>query len=552
MLRSLHIKNYILIDSLEVNFPEGLVIITGQTGAGKSILLGALALASGGKADASYISEGAESCVVEVAFESKDELVRKLLEDNDIEWLDGEITVRRQIASSGRSRSFVNDCPVPVSLLQSLSSRLIDIHSQHCSLLLAESSFQLSVLDAFAGNKELLVQTARVWQELRECRSALSSLKAKRDEMLANAEYIRSNYLQLDKAKLQGGELSSLEEEQKQLANAEEIKSLLSTASGLIEGDGDSQMGLVSSLRELRKGMERFSRFVPEASTLAERVESVKIELEDISSDLLQIDNSISLDPSRLQYVEDRMSLIYELMRKHSLSSVEELIALKDELEHSVTDADSISERIEALEAKAQTLYSKYTSLSSALHDSRKAASLKMSERITASLHFLELESARFEVSLAPGNETERGSDDIQFLFSSNHQAPKDVRKCASGGEMSRIMLCIKALMAEYTAMPTLIFDEIDTGVSGSVADKMGQMICSMGSDMQVFAITHLPQVAAKGRAHYQVSKSVRDDKTISTIVELGAEERIMEIARMLSGSVITDAAIANAKELLS
>ena len=552
MLRSLHIKNYILIDSLEVNFPEGLVIITGQTGAGKSILLGALALASGSKADASYISEGADSCVVEVAFESKDELVRKLLEDNDIEWLDGEITVRRQIASSGRSRSFVNDCPVPVSLLQSLSSRLIDIHSQHCSLLLAESSFQLSVLDAFAGNKDLLVQTARVWHELRECRSALSSLKARRDEMLANAEYIRSNYLQLDKAKLQGGELSSLEEEQRQLANAEEIKSLLSTASGLIEGDGDSQMGLVSSLRELRKGMERLSRFVPEASTLAERVESVKIELEDISSDLLQIDNSISLDPSRLQYVEDRMSLIYELMRKHSLSSVEELIALKDELEHSVTDADSISERIEALEAKAQTLYSKYTSLSSALHDSREAASLKMSERITASLHFLELESASFEVSLSPGNETERGSDNIQFLFSSNHQAPKDVRKCASGGEMSRIMLCIKALMAEYTAMPTLIFDEIDTGVSGSVADKMGQMICSMGSDMQVFAITHLPQVAAKGRAHYQVSKSVRDDKTISTIVELGAEERIMEIARMLSGSVITDAAIANAKELLS
>lgn len=552
MLRSLHIKNYILIDSLEVNFPEGLVIITGQTGAGKSILLGALALASGSKADASYISEGADSCVVEVAFESKDELVRKLLEDNDIEWLDGEITVRRQIASSGRSRSFVNDCPVPVSLLQSLSSRLIDIHSQHCSLLLAESSFQLSVLDAFAGNKDLLVQTARVWHELRECRSALSSLKARRDEMLANAEYIRSNYLQLDKAKLQGGELSSLEEEQRQLANAEEIKSLLSTASGLIEGDGDSQMGLVSSLRELRKGMERLSRFVPEASTLAERVESVKIELEDISSDLLQIDNSISLDPSRLQYVEDRMSLIYELMRKHSLSSVEELIALKDELEHSVTDADSISERIEALEAKAQTLYSEYTSLSSALHDSREAASLKMSERITASLHFLELESASFEVSLSPGNETERGSDNIQFLFSSNHQAPKDVRKCASGGEMSRIMLCIKALMAEYTAMPTLIFDEIDTGVSGSVADKMGQMICSMGSDMQVFAITHLPQVAAKGRAHYQVSKSVRDDKTISTIVELGAEERIMEIARMLSGSVITDAAIANAKELLS
>lgn len=552
MLRSLHIKNYILIDSLEVNFPEGLVIITGQTGAGKSILLGALALASGSKADASYISEGADSCVVEVAFESKDELVRKLLEDNDIEWLDGEITVRRQIASSGRSRSFVNDCPVPVSLLQSLSSRLIDIHSQHCSLLLAESSFQLSVLDAFAGNKDLLVQTARVWHELRECRSALSSLKAKRDEMLANAEYIRSNYLQLDKAKLQGGELSSLEEEQRQLANAEEIKSLLSTVSGLIEGDGDSQMGLVSSLRELRKGMERLSRFVPEASTLAERIESMKIELEDISSDLVQIDNSISIDPSRLQYVEDRMSLIYELMRKHSLSSVEELIALKDELEHSVTDADSISERIEALEAKAQTLYSKYTSLSSALHDSREAASLKMSERITASLHFLELESARFEVSLAPGNETERGSDDIQFLFSSNHQAPKDVRKCASGGEMSRIMLCIKALMAEYTAMPTLIFDEIDTGVSGSVADKMGQMICSMGSDMQVFAITHLPQVAAKGRAHYQVSKFVRNDKTISTIVELGAEERIMEIARMLSGSVITDAAIANAKELLS
>ena len=556
MLNRLHVRNFVLIDSLEIDFPEGLIIITGQTGAGKSILLGALSLVMGSKADASLISGDAENCVVEAEFdvEPADEALREELDENGVEWDNGHLIVRRVVNRSGRSRAFVNDSPVSVQVLQSLASRLIDVHSQHQTLLLSDKNFQLSILDHYAGNSELKDECAAAWREMTSIKSELAQLESKLARMAADKEYNEAQYSQLEAASLQEGELEELEEEQKQLANAEEIKTCLSNAEELFTGASSLEgMSMDSSLKEASKLLSKAGRFVPSLSELSERVDSCRRELDDILSEISTVNSRTDLSPERLEQVESRMSLLYGLMQKHSCSNISELIAVRERYNEMLFDSTQMDERKAELESRLASVSVKLNSLADRLHESREAASASFAANIQDSIREMELPYSVFEVSLVDAPLGAVGRDAVMFRFSATGRNAVEVAKCASGGEMSRIMLALKAMMARYANMPTMIFDEIDTGVSGSVADKMGSVICAMGQHMQVFAITHLPQVAAKGSAHYLVSKEI-DPATgaaVSKIERLSDEQRVLELARMLSGSVLTDEAVANAKSLL-
>ena len=556
MLTALQVRNYVLIDSLEIDFPEGLIIITGQTGAGKSILLGALSLVMGAKADASMFSEGADNCVVEAEFETADKTLQNVLEENEVEWEEGHITIRRVVNRSGRSRAFVNDCPVPVTLLQEISSALIDIHSQHQTLLLSDKSFQLDILDHYAGTMLQREQCASLWKTLGALKTELRTLEERIARQISEKEYNEAQYRQLEAAALRDGELAELEDEQKQLANAEEIKTSLSAVEELFTAasSGGEIMSIDASLKEASKLLLKAGRYVPAVSELAERVDSCRHELDDILSDAVSINSGIDLSQSRLEEVENRMSLIYSLMQKHSCSDVSELIALRDSLSESLADTAILEEKREAVLRKIAEVETELNTVADSIHSARMAASGAFADAISVSIRDMELPYAIFDVELSKVPVSSTGCDAVVFKFSSTGRNAVDVAKCASGGEMSRIMLALKAMMARYANMPTMIFDEIDTGVSGSVADRMGSVICEMGSFMQVFAITHLPQVAAKGTAHYLVSKDIdpQTSKAVSTIVRLSDSERVMEVARMLSGSVLTDAAIANAKSLLN
>lgn len=549
MLKSLHIENYVLIDSLEVDFPEGLIIITGQTGAGKSIILGALSLLMGGKADASVISEEGGSCVVEGVFITKESAVRDILNNNDIEWNGGEIVIRRTVASTGRSRSFVNDSPVPVTVLQELASLLADVHSQHQSLLLTDRRFQLRMLDAYASNTGFLESCAAAWTRLQDIKSGLEKVYAQIRKANEEKDYLQARFKQLEEARLIDGELEELEAEQKQLANAGQIKDALSGMNFCFNPEGGSSIS--SSLKEVERLLGHIRDYVPEAEELSERIDSARIELDDISGTIQAIDSRIELSPERLEKVEERMSLLYDLMKRHSCASIAELIEKRDSLASSIDYSSSLEEQRAELEKELSTAENTYNEIAAAIGASRKKVLKSFAESIEQSLRELELDKAVFEVRLSASNAGPTGCDEIQFLFSSTGSNPIDVAKCASGGEISRIMLCLKAMMAKYSNMPTMFFDEIDTGVSGSVADKMGSMICRMGEYMQVFAITHLPQVAAKGDAHYLVEKSEKGDRVLSTINKIDGEARLYEIARLLSGSTITPEAVANAGTLL-
>lgn len=557
MLRRLHVSNYVLIDSLDIEFPEGLVIITGQTGAGKSILLGALGLVLGAKADASAIGENGGNCVVEAEFSADftSSGLKDIIEENDIDISDGTLVIRRVVNPTGRSRSFVNDSPVTVQVLSALATHLVDIHSQHQTLLLSDRSFRLSVLDMYAGNKQLLEEYRKTYSSYQHVRSELSSIEDSLRKAMDEKSYNEARYAQLESASLRKGELEELETEQKQLANAEEIKESLCGAEDLFSGDedGDRGPGIDSMLKDMERYLDRVSRFIPEAAPLAQRVASCRIELDDIMSEVSGINSRSDISPERLQAVDDRISLLYGLMQKFSCSSADELISCRDSLKALVTDTAALEEKRSELAASLESVSARLRAFSSSLHESRVKASGPFAEAITSSLHFLELPAAVFEVHIVHSDLSSDGEDAVDFMFSSTGRSAVDISRCASGGEMSRIMLALKAMMARYMSMPTMIFDEIDTGVSGSAADKMGSMICSMGKDMQVFAITHLPQVAAKGDAHYLVSKEIDPETshTVSSIRRISGRERVLELARMLSGSVLTDAAIGNAEALL-
>ena len=546
MLHYLHIENYVLIDSLDIEFPEGLIIITGQTGAGKSILLGALSLLTGTKADATVIADGADSLVVEAEFdvEDTDGQIQKLLDSSDIEFDKGKLLIRRVVHRSGRSRSFINDSPVSASTLGELSSYIIDIHSQHQNLLLNRGNFQLSLLDHFAGTDSLCSRCSYLYSQMRSLEKNIDSFRTTLKASQAESEFNRAQLDQLEKAHLRSGEYEELEQEQKELASAEEIKSFLAEASILNE--------TASNIKTAQKALEKVSRYWEGAKELAERAESTRLEIEDIAYEVDSKNSSLSVSADRLEEVEDRLSVLHTLMRKHDRHSVEALIELKNTLEATLHSDQESEEKLEEMEGQLKKVVDEYNECARELHEKRAESATKLSEELQKKIRSLELDKAVFLVSLDHCEPKETGIDECVFKFDSNGRVPSELSKCASGGEMSRIMLCIKEMMSRYSGMPTLIFDEIDTGVSGSVAHKMGKMICDMGKNMQVFAITHLPQVAAKGDAHYLVSKKDENGRTISTLKRLAPEERINEIARLLSGEHITKEAIANAKSLLN
>lgn len=554
MLSRLQVRNYVLIDSLEIDFPEGLIIITGQTGAGKSILLGALSLIMGAKADAAMISEGADNCVVEAEFDldSSDAELQEELEDNDVEWDDGHLIVRRVVNRSGRSRAFVNDSPVSVQVLQGIASRLIDIHSQHQTLLLSDHKFQMEILDHFAGNSSLLEQCSGFWRRMIQLKSEISALDSRIAEVASEKDYYEARYRQLESANLKVGELTELEEEQKQLANAEEIKSCLSMTEELFDS-ASGDMSLDSLLKEAGKQLSKAGRFIPSASDLAERIDSCRRELDDIISDVAAINSRTDVSQDRLEQVEDRMSLIYGLMQKFSCTDEAALVMERDRLSDMLFDSTRLEEKRAQLQAELERVTAGYDEVADALTLSRTKAADSFALSIRDSIRDMELPYSVFEVQIFDAPLSSSGKDTVRFRFSATGKNPVDVAKCASGGEMSRIMLALKAMMARFANMPTMIFDEIDTGVSGSVADKMGSLICTMGQNMQVFAITHLPQVAAKGTAHYLVSKEInpQTSEAVSKIERLSDEQRVLEVARMLSGSILTDEAVANARSLL-
>ncbi len=535
MLKKLTIQNYALIENLEIEFPDGLIIITGETGAGKSILLGALSLLLGAKADSSVIKDTTKNCVVEGEFEHEGE----------------EIILRRVVGANGRSRSFINDEPASVASLTQISSKIIDIHAQHQHLLLSNEQYQMNVLDYFAGSVDILREYQAVYSKLNGLKGELVKL----DEQIASNErerdYKQFQLEQLLEAKLVDDELEELEAKQKKLANAQQIRSSLYQALELMRPFGGS---IVQNLKEASGLLAKNSDFDSNLLELSQRLDSCRIECKDIEQELEDAAEGVICSPELLEQTDQRIALLYSLMRKHSVQSVGELIGIREELDSQLQSAALSNDRKESLCKEIDTLTLQRDKLAAQLTKKRKDAVGGLQKVLQDKVRELQMPYAVFEISLLPSANCKLyGKDEIVFLFSANgEKKPIPLQKVASGGELSRIMLCIKALMAQYTGMPTMIFDEIDTGVSGSIADKMGNMIGQMGENMQIFAITHLPQIASKGTTHLLVYKEF-DDKMAakSKIREISGEERVNEIARMLSGSSLTAAAIENAKELL-
>ena len=535
MLRRLTIQNYALIDSLDIELPGGLIIITGETGAGKSIMLGALSLLLGGKGDVSALKDSSKNCVVEGEFE-----------------LDGEeLILRRVISPAGRTRNFINDEPANLGELVSIASRIIDIHAQHQHLLLTDAAYQMQVVDYFAGTRTLLEKYRGVFSQLQKSEAALEELDANIARIEGEREYRQFQFDKLYQASLKEGELEELEQEQKQLANAEEIRDGIYGAVSLMQPMGSS---IVQNLKEAVHILQKSSNFVPELQELCNRLESCRIECKDIEDELETLGGSITVSPQRLEQVEERLSLLYSLMRKHSVASVEELLQIRDSLEQELLGAERSIEDRNALVERIKELEAERNSLAEELSRAREAKIKGLGKTLQDSIRDLQMPYAVFEVALEDaGKYTMQGKDAVQFLFSANGNGKLNpVQKAASGGELSRIMLCLKALMANFTGMPTMIFDEIDTGVSGSIAHKMGELIGKMGERMQIIAITHLPQIASKRGTHLLVQKEFdRHNNAVTRIRRIEGDERVKEVARMLSGSELTNAALENARELL-
>lgn len=535
MLRRLTIQNYALIDSLDIEFPGGLIIITGETGAGKSIMMGALSLLLGAKADVSALKDNTRNCVVEGEFD-----------------VDGEeLLLRRVISPAGRTRNFINDEPATLASLTGIASKIVDIHAQHQHLLLADMDYQMRVLDFFAGTSVLLESYREVYQQLQQAQKELEELESLIAGEEGEREYRQFQFDKLDEAKLAEGELEELEAEQKQLANSEQIRDNIGSALALMQPMGVS---LVQNLKDALHIIQKSSNFVPELEQLSNRLESCRIECKDIEDELEMLQERIVVSPQRLEQVEERLSLLYSLMRRHQVGSIGELIEIKEELENRLQGADKRHDEKAALEGKIAALKSERERLADELTAARRKKVDQLGGVLQESIRELQMPYAVFEVSMKDaGKYTMQGKDSVEFLFSANGNARLgQLGKAASGGELSRIMLCIKSLMAQFTGMPTMIFDEIDTGVSGSIADKMGELIGRMGEKMQIFAITHLPQIASKRGTHLLVYKEFDKENNAATKIKvLDADERVREVARMLSGAQLTEAALENAKELI-
>lgn len=550
MLKSLFIQNFVLIDSLDICFNPGFSVITGETGAGKSIILGALSLVLGQRADGKSIKQGADKCVIEAIFDVSKYQLEPFFLGNDLEYDPESCILRRELYASGKSRAFVNDSPVPLAILKELGTKLIDIHSQHQNLLLGDNRFQLRVVDVMAENEILLILYKKEYTRYQGLRKALSALKERAAQSKQEEDYIRFQLDQLEEANLQPNEQEELEQEQETLSHAEEIKSSLYRVSSCLDGE---EQGVVSLLKESLSSMDALERYFPRAKEIAERLRSAYIDLNDLASEMEGMIEDVEFNPDRLAWVNERLDSLYALQQKHRVSSVDDLIALRDQFRAQLTDIESFDEQIAALEKQVQDAYKELLQQAAVLSEQRKVAAVAFAQQLVQMVAPLGMPHTRFQVEVVPRKEPESdGMDEIRFLFSANKSmALQPVAQTASGGEISRLMLCIKAMIAGFTALPTIIFDEVDTGVSGDIADKMGHIMQDLGSKMQVFAITHLPQIAAQGEAHYFVYKEDVKDRTLTRIRPLDKEERIREVARMLSGSALTEASLANAKDLL-
>lgn len=551
MLKSLTVSNYALIENLEIGFPEGLVIITGETGAGKSILIGAISLLLGSKADLSILKDKNKNCVVEAVFEiAGDSGSKRIFDENSLDFTTS-LTLRRVVSPTGKSRSFVNDEPVSLQFLKDLSEKIIDIHAQHQQLLLSDSNFQLSVLDSFANNGARVAEYQDYFDKLNQFIARKNDLKAKIAKDETEAEYNRFQFSQLEEAKLRIGEMEEIEAEYRLLSNAEEIRGYIYNIIELLSPSGIS---VVQNLKEAVNISGKVSPNFKAIESVSERLESCRIELKDIEQELSAKADSITIQPERAKVLEDRISTIYSLLKKHHTESVESLLKIKDQLNDRLLLTNSYQEELEKTEKEISDCRVKRDELSDKLHSKRVEISEIFTKEMTSAVRDLEMPHAIFEIEVKE-NEVYNifGKDTVTFYFSANKNiAPKELFKVASGGELSRLMLCLKALMAAGKGMPSMIFDEIDSGVSGSIADKMGNLIDSLSKKMQIFAITHLPQIASKGKTHLLVYKEIdRNGVTKTNIREISAQERVRELARMLSGSELTSAAIANAKELL-
>jgi len=549
MLVRLSVRNYALIRDLDIDFGNGLTIITGETGAGKTILLGALSLILGARADTSVLLDKENKCIVEGTFSVEGHEMKSFFEENDLDY-DSHAILRREISSAGKSRAFINDTPVNITILKELGESLIDIHSQHQTLMLNNNSFQLNVVDSFAGTAAVLDEYRERYIKYRNLRRAYAGESAKAEKNRADLEYYRFQLNQLDSARLTEGEQEELEREQELLSHAEEIVTGLAAITECFSAESGS---ILSSLSELRNILNRIKGFLPGGEELAARTESSYIELNDLSSEIEGLSASISADPARLAQVNERLDTIYTLARKHQVNGLDELLVKREEIRKLVQSIETGDERLAEMESLIRSEEAVLTKMASSITGKRKKSLPETEKNITGMLRQLGMPKARFRIDFSSQADfSESGRDQVDFLFSANKQIdPENLAKTASGGELSRVMLSLKSFLTRNVSLPTIIFDEIDSGVSGEVADKVGQILSSMGKYMQVINITHLPQVASRGARHFHVYKEDEGDSTITRVKLLSGDERIMEVARLLSGSEVTQAALKNARELL-
>lgn len=552
MIQRLFIRNYALIDSLEIDFRPGFTVLTGETGAGKSIILGALSLILGQRADSKAIKDAAQKTVIEGTFDVSAYEMRSFFEENDLDYEpSGVCILRRELSPAGKSRAFVNDTPVSLTVLKELGEQLIDIHSQHQNLLLGDNRFQLRMIDIWAGDESLLSQYRTEYKRYCDLRDSLDRLRRASEENRKEEDYLRFQYDQLCEARLQPGEQSLLEDEQEMLTHAGEIKNALYSVAQYLGGD---EGGALLQMKECQSVLRSLLRIYPAVEPLSERIESAYIEMKDILGEIEDRQETVSVDPIRLQEVESRLDLIYGLQQKHHVSTIDELLSLQADLQQRLEAIDHSDEQITELRRKLSEQEKSLHTLAERLSAARHEASVGFTEKLIERARPLGMPHLRFEVEWKSkeGFDTD-GTESVRYLFSANKNRPMEsVADIASGGEISRLMLTIKSLAADAAALPTIIFDEIDTGVSGEIADKMGEIMAGMAHYMQVVAITHLPQVASRGEYHYRIYKNDEGETTQTCIEPLDDTRRAEEIARMLSGTQLTEAALKNARELLN
>ncbi len=551
MIKQLYIKNYTLIDQLTMTLHPGFAVITGETGAGKSIILGAIGLLLGQRADSKAIKTGADRCTIEAHFDLSRYALKDFFDRNDIDYDATDCILRRELTAAGKSRAFINDTPVALQLMRELGEQLVDIHSQHQNLLLNKENFQLSVVDIIAGNNKQRQAYGDAFAAYRKALAQQEQLKADIDESRRNEDFLRFQCNELSDAHLQPNEQETLEQESETLSHAEEIKGALYEANNLLNGD---EQGIVEQLRQTMTALNAIEHVYAPISDVAQRLDSSYIELKDIAQEIGMHMERIDFDPARLEAINDRLDRLYSLQQKHHVDSVDELLSLQQKWQRQLEQIDNSDEQLRLLEQQTAELHSKAEAAAEALSLTRQEAAKTIEQQMKQRLVPLGIPNVRFQVLIEPKQLSHDGADKASFLFSANTSTPlQPVSQVASGGEIARVMLSLKAMISGAVKLPTIIFDEIDTGVSGKIAEKMALIMQEMAEhDRQVISITHLPQIAARGLHHYKVQKEETPQGTRSTMTELTPEQRIEEIAQMLSGEAISEAALQNARELLN